>query len=92
MKKWIALILALTMMFTLAACGGNDDAANGNKCQIFHKGVPQFFHSDPPIKKDPEYTLRARKAWSSSIQTILSVSELHRFGPKARGLSGKIRR
>jgi len=27
MKKWIALILALTMMFTLAACGGNDDAA-----------------------------------------------------------------
>ena len=30
MKKWIALILALTMMFTLAACGGNDDAANNN--------------------------------------------------------------
>ncbi len=28
MKKWIALILALTMMFTLAACGGNDSAAD----------------------------------------------------------------
>ena len=28
MKKWIAMILALTMMFTLAACGGNDSAAN----------------------------------------------------------------
>ena len=26
MKKWIAMILALTMMFTLAACGGNDSA------------------------------------------------------------------
>ena len=30
MKKWIALILALTMMFTLAACGGNDAGANDN--------------------------------------------------------------
>ena len=30
MKKWIAMILALTMMFTLAACGGNDDAANAD--------------------------------------------------------------
>ena len=33
MKKWIAMILALTMMFTLAACGGNDsadDAGNAN--------------------------------------------------------------
>ena len=30
MKKWIAMILALTMMFTLAACGGNDDAAANN--------------------------------------------------------------
>ena len=28
MKKWIAMILALTMMFTLAACGGNDSAAD----------------------------------------------------------------
>ena len=28
MKKWIALILALTMMFTLAACGGSNDAAD----------------------------------------------------------------
>lgn len=28
MKKWIAMILALAMMFTLAACGGNDDAAD----------------------------------------------------------------
>ncbi len=33
MKKWIAMILALTMMFTLAACGGNDaadDAGNAD--------------------------------------------------------------
>lgn len=35
MKKWIAMILALTMMFTLAACGGNDDAANDDAAPVY---------------------------------------------------------
>ena len=37
MKKWIAMILALTMMFTLAACGGNDSAADdsGDKNLVY---------------------------------------------------------
>ena len=38
MKKWIAMILALTMMFTLAACGGNDSPAaddSGDKNMVY---------------------------------------------------------
>ena len=38
MKKWIAMILALTMMFTLAACGGNDSSAaddSGDKDLVY---------------------------------------------------------
>ena len=30
MKKWIAMLLALTMVFGFAACGGNDAAADDN--------------------------------------------------------------
>lgn len=56
MKKMIALLLALVMVFALCACGNTDDDDNANDTRTFVMGVDPEYPPYSYVGDDGEYT------------------------------------
>ena len=54
MKKFLALILALAMLFSLAACGGEDNKPSGNNGNKENNGISNSKDEDTEKKEESE--------------------------------------
>ena len=67
MKKLLALLLALMMVFSLAACGGGDDTPSGNED---NPGVSQSDNQGGDTASGKEWPTDLITAWSGSGKII----------------------
>lgn len=79
MKKFLALILALLMVFSLAACGAKEEAPAAE---------PEAPAAEPEAPAGPEYTEIELKLGTSSAEGSLVANTLVEFGNKLKEATG----